>query len=72
MSAWNTIHLPDKLDPHIIHKSIVFILSQESTKMFFPRFEIQSDIHSNYAAPSHESWSHTVVVGTVADSFSAL
>lgn len=49
-STRNTIYLPDKLDPHIIHKSIMFILSQENTKMFFPHFEIQSDIHSNYTA----------------------
>lgn len=49
-STWNTIYLPDNQDPHINHKSTVFTHSQERTRMFFPHLEIQSDLHSNYAA----------------------
>lgn len=42
--------IPDNQDPHINHKSIVFIQSQERTRMLFPHLEIQSDLHGNYAA----------------------
>lgn len=46
----------------------MFIRSQEKTRMFFPRFEIQPDLHSNYAAflMNHGPAPQLLVLGSLA------